>query len=155
MWTAQDAYGAGTQEEGQSGALLGGDDDAGPYTPVKLRRSPAPRRASPASVGSMASGRPGPPSMGGSTGRKSASKALSADFGDDHAMDNNAMRKRIATRKAKEQEKKKQVAEEANKSLSSKGKASKDLKKATTDKEGRELPKLIDRALHCCLVNLY
>ena len=95
-------------------ALFGGDDDAGPYTPVKLRRSP--RRTSPASVGSMASGMLVPSSMGGSTSRKSASKALSGDFADDHAMDN--MRKRIATRKAKDQEKKKQVAEGANKSQS-------------------------------------
>ena len=54
------------------------------------------------------------------------------------------MRARIATRK----EKKKQVAEEANKSLSSKGKASQDLKKATTDDEGRKFTKLIDQALH-------
>ena len=61
---------------------------------------------------------------------------------DDHAMDN--MRARIATRK----EKKKQVAEEVNKSLSSKGKASKDLNKVTTDEGGRKLTKLIDRALH-------
>ena len=65
-------------------ALLGEDDDAGTYTPTKPRRSP--RRTSPASVGSMASGMLS--SMGGSTSRKSASKALSADFGDDHAMDN-------------------------------------------------------------------
>ena len=65
-------------------------------------------------------------SMAGSSGRKSASNALSVSFGDDHAMEN--MRARIATRK----EKKKQVAEEASKSLSSKGKASTDLKKATT-----------------------
>ena len=57
-------------------------------------------------------------------------------------MDN--MRARIAVRK----EKKKQVAEEANKSLSSKGTASKDLEKATTNGEGRPLTKLIDRALH-------
>ena len=69
------------------------------------------------------------------------SKALSVSFGDDHAMDN--MRTRIAARK----EKKKQVAEESNKSLSSKGKASTELKKATTDDEGRKLTKLIDRAL--------
>ena len=41
-----------------------------------------------------------------------------------------------------------QVAEEANKRLSSKGKASKDLKKATTNDEGRKLTKLIDQALH-------
>ena len=124
-------------------ALLGGDDDAGTYTPAKPRRSP--RRTSPASVGSMASGMPGPPSMGGSTSRRSASKALSADFGDDHAMDN--MRKRIATRKAKDQEKKKQVAEGASKSQSTRGGSSKEAKKATTDDEGRKLTKLIDRAL--------
>ena len=40
------------------------------------------------------------------------------------------------------------MAEEATKRLSSKGKASKDLKKATTDEEGRKLTKLTDRALH-------
>ena len=40
------------------------------------------------------------------------------------------------------------MAEEANESLSSKGKASKDLKKATTDDEGRKLTKSIHRALH-------
>ena len=90
----------------------------------------------------MGSGHPGPESMVGSSGRKSASKALSSAFGDDHAMEN--MRTRIAARK----EKKKQVAEGANKSLSSKGKASKELKKATTDEEGRKLTKLIDRAFH-------
>ena len=54
------------------------------------------------------------------------------------------MRTRIAARKGK----KKQVAEGAIKSLSSKGKGSKDLKKATTDDEGRKLTKLIDRVLH-------
>ena len=79
----------------------------------------------------MASGVPTPSSFGGSTSRKSVSKALSADFGDDHAMDN--MRKRIATRKAKDQEKKKQVAEGASKSQSTRGGSSKDAKKATTD----------------------
>ena len=91
----------------------------------------------------MASGHSGPGSVAGSSGQKSASKALSVSFGDDHAMEN--MRARIATRK----EKKKQVADEANKSLSSKGKASNDLKKAPTDEEGRKLTKLIDQALHC------
>ena len=69
----------------------------------------------------MASGHSGPGSVAGSSGQKSASKALSVSFGDDHAMEN--MRARIATRN----EKQKQVADEANKSLSSKGKASKDL----------------------------
>ena len=121
-------------------APLTEDGDAGLYTPTKPRRSP--RRASPKRVGSMASAHPGSGSMVGSSGRKIVSKALSVSFGDDHAMDN--MRARIATRK----EKKKQVAEEANKSLSSKGKASKDLKNATTNEEGRKLTKLIHRALH-------
>ena len=121
-------------------ALLTKDGDAGLYTPIKPRRSP--RGASPASVGSMASGHPGLESMAGSSGRKSVSKALSGAFGDDHATDN--MRTRIAVRK----EKKKQVAEGGNKRRSSKGKASKDTKKATTDEEGRKLTKLIDRALH-------
>ena len=123
-------------------ALLTKDGDAGLYAPTKPRRSP--RRASPKSVGRMASGHPGPGSVAGSSGRKSASKALSVSFGDGHAVDN--MWARIASRR----EKKKLVAEleEANKSLSSKGKASKDLKKATTDDEGRKLTNLIDRALH-------
>ena len=90
---------------------------------------------------------PGPSSMGGSTGRKSASEALSADFGDGRAMEN--MRKRIATRKAKEQEKKQVlVAEGANKSQSTRGGSSKDAKKATTDEQGRKLTRLVDRALH-------
>ena len=79
---------------------------------------------------------------GSSGGRKSASKAPSADFGDDHAMDN--LRTRIATRK----EKKKQVDEGASKSQSSQGGSSKDAKKATTDDEGIKLTRLIDRALH-------
>ena len=46
--------------------------------------------------------------MAGSSGPKSAPKALSVSFGDDHAMDN--MRIRIATGKKK----KKRVADEAN-----------------------------------------
>ena len=123
-------------------ALLTKDGDAGLYTPIKPRRPP--RRTPPSSVGGMASGHPGPSSIARSSGRKGASKALSGSFGDDldHAMDN--LRERIATRK----EKKKQVAEGANKSQSSRGKASKDSKKATTDDEGRTLTKLIDRALH-------
>ena len=90
----------------------------------------------------MASGHPGPGSIVGSSGRKSASKALSGSFGDDHAMDN--LRTRISSRK----EKKMQVAEGANKSQSSRGRASKETKKATTDDEGRKLTKLIGRALH-------
>ena len=77
----------------------------------------------------------------GSSGRKRTSKALSGSFDDDHAMDN--MRERIAAR----QKKTKQAADEAAKSLSSNGKASKDTKKATTDEEGRKLTRLIDRAL--------
>ena len=42
------------------------------------------------------------------------------------------------------------MAEEASKNLSLRPnvKASKDLKKATTDEEGRKLTKLIDRGLH-------
>ena len=75
-------------------------------------------------------------------GRKSVSKALSTDFGDNHAMDN--LRTRIASRK----EKNKQVAEGASKSQSSQGGSSKDAKKATIGNEGRKLTRLIDRALH-------
>ena len=78
-------------------ALLGKDDGAGPYTPVKPRRPL--RRTPPASVGSMASGMRGPSSMVGSTSRKGAIGALSAGFGDVHAME--TMRIRIASRKAK------------------------------------------------------
>ena len=55
------------------------------------------------------------------------------------------MRERIATMK----QKKKQLAEEATKSLSSKGKASKDTKKVTTDEEGRKLTKCIE---HCMML---
>ena len=47
--------------------------------------------------------------------------------------------------------KKKQVADEATKSMSSKGKASKATNKATTDDEGRPLIKCLDRALHDCV----
>ena len=119
-------------------------DDAGPYTPAKPRRNP--RRASPASVGSMASGVPAPVSIGGSSSRKSVSKALSVDFGDNHAMEN--MRKRIAVRKAqREDERKKQVPEGAKGSQSTRGGSSKEAKKATTDEVGRKLTRLIDRAL--------
>ena len=127
-------------------ALLTKDEDAGPYTPIKPRRSPC--RTPPASVGSMASGHPGPSSMAGPSGpRKSASKALSADFGDDHAIAN--LRTRVASRKEKAKEKK-QVAEGANKSQSTQGWSSKEAKKAiaTIDEEGRGLTRLIDRALH-------
>ena len=82
--------------------------------------------------------------MAGSSGpRKSVSKALSADFGDDHAMEN--LRMTIASRKAKE---KKQVAEGANKSQSTQGGTSKETKKATIDEQGRKLTRLIDQALH-------
>ena len=59
-------------------ALLTKDGDAGLYTPIKPRRSP--RRTPPSSVGSMASGRPGPGSIMGSSGHKSASKALSTSL---------------------------------------------------------------------------
>ena len=52
-------------------ALLTKYGGAGQYTPIKPRRSP--RRASPKSVGSMASGSG---SMAGSSGQKSASKTL-------------------------------------------------------------------------------
>ena len=83
----------------------------------------------------------------GSSGRKSASNAISVSFGDDHAMDN--MRERIATRKKN----KKQVADEATKSLSTKGNASKDTEKATTDEEGRKLTKCIDQALQFCTMS--
>ena len=58
------------------------------------------------------------------------------------------MRKRIATRKAKEEEKKKQVPEGAKGSQSTRGGSSKEAKKATTDEVGRKLTRLIDRALH-------
>ena len=47
-------------------ALLTKDGDASPYTPIKPRRSP--RRTPPSSVGSMASGHPGPSSIAGSSG---------------------------------------------------------------------------------------
>ena len=57
-------------------------------------------------------------------------------------MDN--LRERIATRKEQTQ----QAAEGGSKSQSSRGKASEDSKKATTDNEGRKLTKLIDPALH-------
>ena len=121
-------------------ALLAKDGDAGRYTPIQPRRSP--RRVSPSSVGSMASGHLGPGSITGSSGRNSASKAPSGAFGDDHAME------RVRTRIASRNEKKKQVAEGATKSQSSRGRASKETKKATTDDEGRKLIRLIDRALH-------
>ena len=62
-----------------------------------------------------------------SSGLKSVSKALSVSF-DDHGIDN--MRERIAAMKQK-----KQVAEEATKSMSSKGRTSKATNKATTDDE--------------------
>ena len=84
----------------------------------------------------------------GSSGLKSAFKALSVSFDDDHAMGN--IRERIAARK-----KKKQLADEATKSLSSKleskGKASKGTKKASADEEGMKLTKCLDRALHDCV----
>ena len=88
----------------------------------------------------MASGHPGTGSTAGSSSRKRASKVLSADFGDDHAMDN--LRTRIACRK---EEKKKQVVEGASKSHSSRGGSSTDAKKATTDDEGRKLTRLMNR----------
>ena len=54
------------------------------------------------------------------------------------------LRTRIASRK----EKKKQVAEGGSKSQSSRGRALKETKKATTNDEGRKLTRSIDRALH-------
>ena len=123
--------------------LLTKDNDAGPYTPIKLRRSP--HRTSPSSVGSVVSNNLGPLSMAGSSrGYESASKALSTDFGYDHAMDN--LRTQMASRKEKEKEKEKmkQVAEGSNKSQSSQGGPLKDAKKGTIDNEGRKLTRLID-----------
>ena len=58
----------------------------------------------------------------------------------------NNMRERIAATK-----KKKQMADEATKSLSSKGKASKGTTKATVDGKGRKLTKCLDRAVHNCV----
>ena len=58
-------------------ALPTKDGDAGLYTSIKPRRPTSPRRTSPSSAGSMASGNPGLGSTAGSSGRKSASKALS------------------------------------------------------------------------------
>ena len=78
----------------------------------------------------MTSGHPGPGSIAGSLGRKGASKSLSFAFGDDPAMEN--VRTRIASRK----EKKEQLAEGASTSQSSRGRASKETTKATTDDEG-------------------
>ena len=83
--------------------------------------------------------------MAGSSSRKSASKALAADFGDDHAMEN--LRTRVASRKEKAREKK-QVAEGANKSQSTQGGTSKETKKPAIDEQGRKRTRLIDRALH-------
>ena len=91
-------------------ALLTTKGAAGLYTPIKLRRSP--RRASPSSVGSTASGHTGPGSIAGPSGRKGASKAPSSAFGGGHSMGNS--RTRMAFRK----EKKKQAAEGASKSQS-------------------------------------
>ena len=67
-----------------------------------------------------------------------------ASFDDDHAMDN--MKEHIAVRK-----KKKQMADEATKNLSSRGNASKGTKKGTADEDGRPLTKCLDRALHDCV----
>ena len=94
----------------------------------------------------MSSGHPGPSPMAGSSGpRNSASKALSADFGDDHAMEN--LRMRIASRKARAKDTT-QVAEGANKSRSTQVGPSKEAKKEISDEQGRNLTRLIDRALH-------
>ena len=59
-------------------------------------------------------------------------------------MDN--MRERIAARK-----KKKQMADEATKSSSSKGKPSEGTENATVDDEGRKLAKCLGRALQDCV----
>ena len=83
--------------------------DAGHYTPTQPRRSP--QRAPPKSAGSMETSGPSGSMVTGSSGRKSASKALSVSFGDDHAMDN--MRERIAARRKQT----KQAADKAEKSM--------------------------------------
>ena len=105
-------------------ALLNKDSSPVKYTQTTPRRSPW--RTPPRSVGSMDTRGPSGSMKTGSSGLKSASRALLVSFDDDHGMDN--MRERIAARKQK-----KKVAEEATKSTSSKGKASKATKKATTD----------------------
>ena len=120
--------------------LLSYDGSPVKYTRTTPRRSP--RRTSPRSAGSMdTSGWASGSMKTGSSGLKCASKAPSVSF-DDHGIDN--MRERVAARK-------KNVADEATKSTSSKGKASKATKKATADGEGRELSSSVDRALHGCL----
>ena len=86
----------------------------------------------------------GPPSGSmktGSTGKKTASKALSSSF-EDHGIGN--MRERIAA-------KNKKVADEAMKKTSMKENAPSMSKKATADEEGRKLTKCINRALHDCV----
>ena len=79
------------------------------HTPTKPRRSL--RRAPPESVVSMDTSGPSGSMVAGSSGRKSASKALSVSFGDDHAMGN--MRERIAARRKQT----KQAADKAEKSM--------------------------------------
>ena len=123
-------------------ALLNKNGDAIDYKPTKPGRSS--RRASPKSAGSMDTRSPVGSMRTGSSGLRSASKALSVSFDDDHAME--TMRERMATRK-----KKKQMADDATKSLSSKGKALKGTKKSTVDGEGRKLTKCLDRALQDCV----
>ena len=90
-------------------ALLTKDGSPKKYTSITPRRSQ--RRASPRSVGSMDTSGPSGSMKTGSSGLKSAPKALSVSF-DDHGIDN--MRERIAARKQK-----KIVAEGATKSTSS------------------------------------
>ena len=112
--------------------LLNKDVSPVRYTLTAPRKSP--RRTSPRRVGSMdTSGLASGSMKTGSSGLKSASKALSVSF-DDHGICHCNMRELIAA-------KKKKVADEATKSTSSKGKASKTTKKATTNEEGRKLTK--------------
>ena len=73
----------------------------------------------------------------GSSGLRRASKALSVSFDNGHAMDN--MRERTAAIK-----KKKQMADKATKSSSSKRKASKGTTKTTVADEGRKLTKCLE-----------
>ena len=68
-------------------ALLTKDGDAGQSYTHPTGEIPA--KGAPKSAGSMDTSGPSGSMVGGSSGRKSASKALSVSFGDDHAMDNN------------------------------------------------------------------
>ena len=111
-------------------ALLTKEGNLREYTPTKPRRSPW--RASSQSGGSTDTSGPPGSMKTGSSGLKSSSKARLVSFDDDHTMV--IMREPIAARK-----KKKQMSDEATKSLSSKGKASKGTEKATIDEDGRKL----------------